>query len=30
LLPKNPLQRAIVVAEIFGPPLSQRRTHRLF
>lgn len=30
LLPSAPLQRAIVLAEIIGPPLSLRRTPRLF
>ncbi|OHB94661.1 MAG: hypothetical protein A3I59_09185 [Planctomycetes bacterium RIFCSPLOWO2_02_FULL_50_16] len=29
-LPKDDLQRAIVMSEILGPPRSKRRSHRLF
>ncbi|MFQ5862861.1 MAG: hypothetical protein ACE5IC_07030 [Candidatus Brocadiales bacterium] len=29
-LPKDELQKAIVMSEILGPPRSRRRTHRLF
>lgn len=29
-LPKDDLQRAIVMSEILGPPRSRRRSHRLF
>ncbi|MCQ4574002.1 MAG: hypothetical protein NOU37_01975 [Candidatus Brocadiales bacterium] len=30
MLPKDKLQRAIVMSEILGPPRAKRRTHRLF
>ncbi|MEE9200195.1 MAG: hypothetical protein V3V45_02000 [Candidatus Brocadiales bacterium] len=30
ILPKNELQRAVVMSEILGPPRAKRRTHRLF
>ena len=30
MLPKDKLQRAIVLSEILGPPRAKRRTHRLF
>ncbi|HHT9126387.1 MAG TPA: hypothetical protein ACFYD6_11295 [Candidatus Brocadiia bacterium] len=28
--PKNELKRAIILSEIIGPPISKRKTHRLF
>ncbi len=30
ILPKDDLQRAVVMSEILGPPRAKRRTHRLF
>ncbi len=30
ILPKDELQRAVVMSEILGPPRAKRRTHRLF
>ena len=30
LLPRDDLQRAVVMSEVLGPPRSKRRSHRLF
>lgn len=30
ILPKDELQKAIVMSEVLGPPRSRRRSHRLF